>query len=347
MENGGLSKKDKKYIKCSLLVLVVLSPLLLIPLSVPIAENAVIVMHEDEATELAISTLRNKIPNIQVIDYGSLQYHLTVSRLIRPTIWLSHGNEEGILLDSHIISWEDFSHLTRITPSNDIILACESANIYEYVGVNEVVGFEGDLDARLAGLIGSVLILSQNLVMKSGVIQEIIETTIGLIGDIISGSLEIVPLGIIPSWWGVVKAGLIGVITGIYFLSGESQIPIALASTSNPVLFTGLLSFFVSLLGYIAYLVVGSIFPSISSFINWMYPVLGAATGVILSLALGGVLPGASYFIFYIGGWLASLFGIQVSWAVPWSRIAFAASAAIFIISALDVLLVAYWTYFV
>jgi hypothetical protein len=78
-----------------------------------------------------------------------------------------------------------------------------------------------------------------------------------------------------------------------------------------------------------------------------MYPVLGAATGVILSLALGGVLPGASYFIFYIGGWLASLFGIQVSWAVPWSRIAFAASAAIFIISALDVLLVAYWTYFV
>jgi hypothetical protein len=317
------------------------------PLSTPIFSNVVIVMHEDDATNLALRTLQDNVPNLQVIVYGSPMYHLSILRLMRPALWLSHGTEEGILAGSHIISWRDFSRKIQMTPSKDIILACESSGVNQFVDSNEVLGFEGSIDARLAGLVGSIMILSQHLGMMSEVIHRVLDTTIDLITDLVSGVLSFIPLGIIPSWWGVVKAALIGVLTGIYFLSGEAQIPVALATTSNPVLFTSLLSFFVSLLGYVAYLVVGSIFPSATNFINWMYPVLGAAVGVVLSRILGGILPGASYFILYIGGWLGSLFGVQFSWAAPWSRAAFAASAAIFLISALDVLLVAYWTYYV
>lgn len=347
MKEGGFTRFKKKNILCGVMVLIIMSPLFVMPLSSPIFSNVVIVMHEDDATALTLDTLRANVPDLQVIIYNSPLYRLSLFRLVRPILWLSHGTDEGILAGSQVMSWCDFAHLTRLTPSNDFILACESSGVNEYVSTKEAIGFDGKMDARLAGLIGSIMILSQNLGLMSEQIRGVLDVAFELIADLVAGVLAFVPLGMIPSWWGVVKAALIGVITGIYFLCGESQIPIAIASTSHPVLFAGLLTFFVSLLGYVAYLVVGSIFPSLTSFINWMYPVLGAAVGVVLSLVLRGALPGASYFILYIGGWLASLVGVQVSWAAPWSRAAFAASAAIFVISALDVLLVAYWTYYV
>jgi hypothetical protein len=347
MEKGEFSKSRKERILCSIMVLIVMSPMFVVPLSSPVLSNAVIVMHEDDATALTLKTLQAHVPDIQVIIYGSLSYYLSIFRLMRPTLWLSHGTDEGILAGSKIMSWRDFAYLTKQTPSSDIILACESSRVNEFVNTREAVGLEGYIDARLAGLIGSLIILSQTSCLASEAIHGVLDAAFSLIGSLVVGALALIPLGVIPSWWGVVKAALIGVITGIYFLSGEAQIPAAIATVSNPVLLLSLLSFFVSLLGYVAYLVVGSAFPSLSSWINWMSPALGAACGVVLSLVLGGALPGASYVILYLGGWLASLIGVEASWAAPWSRAAFAASAAIFIVSVLDVLLTAYWTYYV
>jgi len=347
MAIGGLNLSRKPRVLCSVLVLIVFSPLLLMPLSTPIFSNVIIVMHDDDATNLTLDTLRANVPDLQVITYGSPMYYLSIFRLMNPTLWLSHGTEEGILARGDVISWLDFSRITEMTPSNDVILACESSSINEYVDACDTFGFEGALDARVAGFIGSVIVLSQNFGTMSDAVLKVLDGAFDLIGDLITGALTLIPLGVIPSWWGAVKAVLIGIITGIYFAIGETQIPLALSSVSHPALFLGVLSFIVSLLGYVAYLVVGYFFPSVAVFINYMYLVLGASVGIVLSLVLHGALPGLSYFALYIGGWLASLFGVQASWAVPWSRIAFAASAAIFLISALDVLVMAYWTYYV
>jgi hypothetical protein len=344
---GGLTLSERPRLFCGVLILIIFSPLLIMPLSTPMLSNVVIVMHEDEATNLTLATLRANIPNLQVISYGSPIYYLSIFRLMNPTLWLSHGTEEGILAGVDVISWRDFSRMVEMTPSNDVILACESSGINEYVDSGAALGFEGSIDARVAGFVGSIIVLSQNFGLMSGTVLRVLDGAFDLISNLITGALTLIPLGAIPSWWGIIKAALIGIITGIYFLAGETQLPTAAASWSHPALFLGILSFLVSLVGYIAYLVVGSFFPSVGVFINYMYLILGAAVGVILSLVLGGALPGLSYFILYIGGWLASLIGVQASWAAPWCRAAFAASAAIFIVSALDLLLFAYWTYYV
>jgi hypothetical protein len=338
---------ERPRVLCGVLVLIILSPLLIMPLSTPLLGNVVIVMHEDDATNLTLNTLRANIPDLQIIYYGSPMYYLSIFRLMNPTLWLSHGTEEGILAGADVISWQDFSHITMMTPSNDVILACDSSGINEYVDTGDALGFEGIIDARVAGLVGSVIILSQNFRLMSDAVLNILNDAFDLIDNLITGALALIPLGAIPSWWGFIKAALIGIITGIYFLAGETQIPLAASTWSHPALFLGLLSFFVSTIGYLAYLVVGAFFPSVGVFINYMYLILGAAVGVVLSLLLGGALPGLSYFILYIGGWIASLFGVQATWAAPWARAAFAASAAIFIVSALDLLLFTYWTYYV
>ncbi len=347
MVKGGVNLSRKPQVLCSILILIIFSPLLIMPLSTPILSNVVIVMHEDDATDLTLDTLRVNIPNLQVISYGSPMYYLSIFRLMNPILWLSHGTEEGILAGVDIISWRDFSRIVEMTPSNDVILACESSGINEYVDTGDAFGFEGSIDARMAGFVGSIIVLSQNFGLMSNAVLNALDGAFDLINNLMTGALALIPLGAIPSWWGIVKAELIGTITGIYFLAGETQLPAAAATWSHPALFLGLLSFLVSVVGYLAYLVVGFFFPSVGVFINYMYLILGAAVGVVLSLILGGALPGLSYFILYIGGWLASLIGVQASWAAPWCRAAFAASAAIFLISALDVLLFAYWTYYV
>jgi hypothetical protein len=347
MAIGGLNLSRRPRVLCSVLVLIVSSPLLLMPLSTPIYSNVIIVMHNDDATNLTLETLRANVPDIMVIAYGSPMYYLSIFRLMNPILWLSHGTEEGILAGGDVISWLDFSRITEMTPSTDVILACESSNINEYVVASDAFGFEGALDARVAGFLGSVILLSQSFGLMSDTVLKVFDDAFNLIGNLITGTLALIPLGVIPSWWGVMKAVLIGIVTGIYFALGETQIPLAISSVSHPALFLGILSFIVSLLGYVAYLVVGYFFPSVAVFINYMYLVLGAAVGIILSLVLRGALPGLSYFILCIGSWLGSLFGLQASWVVPWTRIAFAASAAVCLISALDVLVMLYWTYFV
>ncbi|MCF2136641.1 MAG: hypothetical protein K9W43_05295 [Candidatus Thorarchaeota archaeon] len=341
----GRHRRDFLKLRTALLVIAVLSPLWVMPLSAPVVSDVVVVMHHDSAVSTAVQTIVANDPHVQVVDYGSLEYALTIHRTVRRVVWVSHGSKQGILAGSQVLSWQAFSNRIQMTPGKDIVLACDSSEVNKYVSSASVVGFNGVIDARLAGFLGSFLILSQDPNVPSSTIHGILSAANDLLVGLFSGALDLLPLGEIPAWWGVLKALLIASITVVYFASGESHIPRVLATRSHPILLGGFLAFIMTLVGYTAYWVLNSYFTSYPEFCNVMYLIFGAAFGVVLSLILKGALPGASYIILLIGGWIASLFGLNASWAAPWSRAAFAASAAIFLVTIADVLLTAYWTF--
>jgi hypothetical protein len=105
-------------------VITVLSPIWVMPLSSPVISDVAIIMHKDQAVNMAIRTITDKLPNVQVVEYESLEYNLMIHRTMGRVIWVSHGSEDGILGCKEIISWQTFSRMTMMTPGKDIILAC-------------------------------------------------------------------------------------------------------------------------------------------------------------------------------------------------------------------------------
>ena len=179
-----VNRIDRK-IQYLFLVALIVSPMLIMPLSMPIMANMVVVMYHDDAVDTAVRNIEENVPNAIIVEYGSIDYLLNVHRVIGQIAWVSHGSDEGIMTSDGLLSWDDFSYNIARTPSRDIILACKSDNIYNYVNTISAVGINGIIDATLGGLLVSYLFEPQN---------NILEATIFHILEIISGAVEIVPL---------------------------------------------------------------------------------------------------------------------------------------------------------
>jgi len=91
-------------IECALLVIAVLSPLWVMPFSTPVVADVVVVMHHDSAASTAVRTITENVPDVQVVEYGSLEYALTIHRTFGRVVWVSHGSEKGILAGTQILS---------------------------------------------------------------------------------------------------------------------------------------------------------------------------------------------------------------------------------------------------
>ncbi|MHA1245837.1 MAG: hypothetical protein ACTSPE_00645 [Candidatus Thorarchaeota archaeon] len=154
MGHGGTKLK----IHSLLLVVVVLSPLWMMPLSVPVFSDVVVVMHHDSAVNTAVRTITENVPDIRVVEYGSLEYAMIIHRTVGQVVWVSHGSEEGILAGSQVLSWRTFSSRTEMTPGRDIVLACESNRVSRYIAKSSVMGFAGGVDAILGGLLSSYIL---------------------------------------------------------------------------------------------------------------------------------------------------------------------------------------------
>jgi hypothetical protein len=138
--------------------MVVLSSIFIMPLSVPVLSNVVVVMHHDSATATAVHTLVENVPNVKVVDYDSLDYILVIHRAVRQVVWVSHGSEYGILTPHGMLSWNEFSHMIDRTPNRDLILACKSSEIYKYIDHSAALGFTGCVEATLGALVSSFVI---------------------------------------------------------------------------------------------------------------------------------------------------------------------------------------------
>ncbi|MHA1781665.1 MAG: hypothetical protein ACTSYL_12460 [Candidatus Thorarchaeota archaeon] len=159
----GRHRRDFLKLRTALLVIAVLSPLWVMPLSAPVVSDVVVVMHHDSAVSTAVRTIVANDSHMQVVEYGSLKYALTIHRTVGRVVWVSHGTDAGILASTHIISWNAFRHRTEMTPGEDIVLACNSAKIESYssskgtvISVASILG--PVVDSFVGAVIASVLL---------------------------------------------------------------------------------------------------------------------------------------------------------------------------------------------
>jgi hypothetical protein len=123
----------------------------LMPLGTLIPSDAVVVMYDDSTVKDGINAITSYDENILVIKYGSIEYALMMHRIIGTVVWISHGSEDGIALESKTLSWEDFVSNIHLTSGKDVVLACESDQVYSYVSHKEAIAFDGAVDAILGG----------------------------------------------------------------------------------------------------------------------------------------------------------------------------------------------------
>ncbi len=156
----SICRQDRTLLRLELVLvmIVMVSPLWVMPLSSPVVSDVVVVMHHDSAVSTAVRTITANVPDVRVVEYGSPEYALMIHRVLGRVVWVSHGSDKGILAQSHVLSWKTFSSRIEMTPGKDIVLACDSAAIYRYVDDRSAIGFTGAIDATLGGLVTTYLL---------------------------------------------------------------------------------------------------------------------------------------------------------------------------------------------
>ncbi len=98
----SVGRCDRTLLRTVLVMIVMVSPLWVMPLSTPVMADVVVVMHRDSAVNTAVRTITENAPDVRVVEYGSLEYALTISRTVGRVVWVSHGSEEGILAEERL-----------------------------------------------------------------------------------------------------------------------------------------------------------------------------------------------------------------------------------------------------
>ena len=157
----SVGRHDRALLKFELvlLMIVMVSPLWVMPLSSPVVSDVVVVMHHDSAVSTAVRTITANVPDVRVVEYGSPEYALMIHRVLGRVVWVSHGSDEGVLAGSHVLGWRALGDRVMMTPGKDIVLACGSIVINRYVVGGSAFGF-GMIDAILGGLVTSYLLVS-------------------------------------------------------------------------------------------------------------------------------------------------------------------------------------------
>ena len=116
-------------------------------------------LDRDDAIATASNTLRENIPEMNILEYGSLRYQLLAHRIIQPLIWIGHGNKDGITINNELSSWEEFSKDLQYTPGKDVVLSCYSQEVIDQTSLTQekVIAFNGEIDAVYGSLIVSYL----------------------------------------------------------------------------------------------------------------------------------------------------------------------------------------------
>lgn len=178
------------------LVMLFVSPMVIMPLSTPVMSDMIVVMHHDDAVHTAVRTITDNVHNVRVIEYNSLEYVFTIHRVVGRVVWVSHGSDNGINTNDETIPWEEFSHNIHITPNRDIVIACHSANINNFVSTADVIGIDGLVDAQLGGLVAAYLLAPS---------FELLDKAMTHVADLVSGDVEpclLAPFEVTLSlWW--------------------------------------------------------------------------------------------------------------------------------------------------
>ncbi len=111
--------------------------------------------------KLAISDLSENFPNNIKTEINSIDELNLLSGINNPIIWIGHGNDDGILFQNKIISWDEISKFITLSQSNyHFFLSCSSSILTELTieTGKYVYGFESLIDAEFGVNIISILI---------------------------------------------------------------------------------------------------------------------------------------------------------------------------------------------
>lgn len=255
---------------------------------------------------------------------------------------VAHGEETGIVQESSTeqhLTWGDLIEFTAVArPSLTVIASCYGANAAEY-GSN-VIGFEGVIDAFLAGHVTSLLLMQLFPQTPSQMIVDAIASTSARAEAILTGSQEILPLG----WkqdWANLRTYLIAICFAVFFLGAYyvrwSIIGILgaiLAATTGFVIgliFQNLLNFIRGTVG----VAIGVLDPNAGKIFNAVIGViLSYGSSALTPLLLPSIIAALRYLI---SGTMVAL--VMADTPMPWVRIAAISAGVIGIVSIIDTII--------
>jgi len=156
-------QKAKLLIIVTCLIFLTLSMPFVQALTTPIPNQLVVRLDDSQAVTEAIENLEQNIPNAVVVDYDSAKYNLKYWRFLGVAIWVSHGSEEGVMINGELTQWDVLEDPIKGTPNKDIVLSCYSSALLEQTDLSStnVATFDGEIDAVIGSLVVSY-ILSQD-----------------------------------------------------------------------------------------------------------------------------------------------------------------------------------------
>ncbi|MGC9781298.1 MAG: hypothetical protein HZR80_18800 [Candidatus Heimdallarchaeota archaeon] len=124
-------------------------------------------LDRDGSITNAVDTLKENVPNINIIEYGSAKHLFLSHRIIEPIVWIGHGDKEGISTTTGKLSWLSFSKELFISPSIDIVLSCHSGELVSQTPLTDekVLTFNNDIDSIYGSLIVSYLLTGQQSII--------------------------------------------------------------------------------------------------------------------------------------------------------------------------------------
>ncbi|UCH05802.1 MAG: hypothetical protein JSW05_06460 [Candidatus Thorarchaeota archaeon] len=255
---------------------------------------------------------------------------------------VAHGEQTGIAQESSIqqrLDWCDLVALTTVArPSLTVIASCYGANAAEYS--SKVIGFDGLIDAFLAGYVTSLLLMQLIPQTPSHMIADAIASTSARAEALLIGSQEILPLG----WkqdWANLRTYLIAICFAVFFVGAYyvrwSIIGILgaiLAATTGFVIgliFQNLLNFIRGTVG----VAIGVLDPNAGKIFNAVIGVmLSYGSSALTPLLLPSIIAALRYLI---SGTMVAL--VMADTPMPWVRIAAISAGVIGIVSIIDTII--------
>ena len=168
-ERTNVSPTSRKKPLSVIISLTVVTAMFIVPFSVPLFSNVIVLMSTDSTISIALEALQANVDDTIVVKKDSLEYWLTISRAVGPVVWISHGQENGIVADKAIVPWSDFVSILDTYPGRDIVLACDSERIYEYEDSQDIIALGGRIDVLLGSLVASWLLTGSQSVLEMAV----------------------------------------------------------------------------------------------------------------------------------------------------------------------------------
>ncbi|MCF2144472.1 MAG: hypothetical protein K9W42_12295 [Candidatus Heimdallarchaeota archaeon] len=180
----------KRRVQISFVISIIVGMTITTALSNPVPGIFAIQLENNDSINSASEVLKRNIPGISIIEYKSLKYDLIAHRIITPSIWIGHGDVQGIATENELLSWDDFSKEISITPAKDIVLACHSNKLLEQSPLTQkdVFTFNGEVDSTFGALVTAFLITKN---------EKIIEVAINHINALYTGEVQYEPLKVL------------------------------------------------------------------------------------------------------------------------------------------------------